>query len=284
MSYFETLNAANLLNPHPVSITSVPPHEVSNILNPHPVSVTSVPPHEVSNILNPHPVSITSVPPHEVSNILNPHPVSVTFIPAHDIVIKDDAGNRAQVDSAGYLEMIDIVHHKIHAGYYFGAGYIYTGVAAAASKYLVVSTGSDTLAHITFEVSTSGKAIFYLYENPTLSLTGTELSKTNFNRGSFNTSGTHIYHTPTVTSNGSLLGCKLIPGSSGGGARIGSSVSAREEFLLASGTNYLLCVENTSGVSIDIGFDVEWYEVVTNPAVMDGLDEVFDGADLVVDY
>ena len=110
-----TWNIDNLLNPHPVSLASVPnppnldvalsTRATGTILNPHPVSLsTLLNPHPVSlsTLLNPHPVSLDSIPnpsnldvalstratgtilnPHPVSlsTLLNPHPVSLASIP-----------------------------------------------------------------------------------------------------------------------------------------------------------------------------------------------------------
>lgn len=83
-------SVANLLNPHPVSLGSIPnpsnldvllsTRATGAILNPHPVSL--------STLLNPHPVSLASIPnptnldvalsTRATGALLNPHPVDVS--------------------------------------------------------------------------------------------------------------------------------------------------------------------------------------------------------------
>lgn len=117
-----TWNIDNLLNPHPVSLASIPnpsnldvalsTRATGTVLNPHPVSLAIIPnpsnldvalsTRATGTLLNPHPVSLSALlNPHPVSlsTLLNPHPVFAfsTSTPTDQKALVD-ADRHLQVD------------------------------------------------------------------------------------------------------------------------------------------------------------------------------------------
>lgn len=89
---------------------------------------------------------------------------------------------------------------------------------------------------------------------------GTVCTNRNHHRGSTETSGIIVTHTPGVTIGAAeILAYTIITGGSKNSAT-GGTLQQRDEWILASGKNYLLVLTNASGGAADLSCSVSWYE------------------------
>lgn len=150
------------------------------------------------------------------------------------------------------------LHHKIHQGNCFAVSQLTDDVADDANLDFLLVVGAKE-AHITFEGSSEGLAWNFLYESPTITANGTEVTPRNRNRESSVTSTVTVYSGPSVSAVGTLLFTGLFPGGVGN-KTVGGSSSERNEWILASNTTYLGRITNKAGDTKDISFTATFYE------------------------
>lgn len=169
------------------------------------------------------------------------------------VVLMDRANNYIANDH-GSLVTVTYLHDVMHRGCLFE---ITNGVTLATTSdtfVYLIQTGSIPI-HFLFSVSASGEANFMIYEGTTFSAAGTAVTPINLNRTSANTLTLTTTHTPTVTTDGTLLATHHI----GTGRITGGSVASASEFVLATNEDYLLRV-TTEGNSNDIDMEFLLYE------------------------
>lgn len=165
-------------------------------------------------------------------------------------------------EATGGAVVMDVVHHEVHEGEMWHGERTVSGVADAASANLLLHVGGAVDAHAVFEVLASGQVTVSLYESPTINTLGTEVAIYNMNRNITETAHSQLYHTPSITTTGSvaLVNGRLLPGGTSPTTRVGGGIRQNTEWILAPGQYYLLRVTNTSGSSATINTVVEWYE------------------------
>jgi len=163
--------------------------------------------------------------------------------------------------TVGGIVVTEHTHHEVHEGEAFNASYLVphgSEVANDAAQDFLFVTGTKT-AHAFINIAVGGDCDALLYEGTTASANGTGLAELNLNRTSTNTATATAFHTPTVTTEGTLLQQKFLPGGVGPLAP-GSSHSAGAEWILKASTKYLVRVTNRSGGAIQLSIMAEWYE------------------------
>ena len=165
-------------------------------------------------------------------------------------------------ESTGAAIVIDTIHHEVHEGEMWHAERTALAVADGASVDLLMHVGGAIENHTVFEVLASGQVTVSLWESPTFGALGTAMTPYNMRRSITETSRSQIYHTPTITSTGSvaLVDGRLLPGGTSPTTRVGGGIRQGVEWILAPGTYYLLRVRNNSGAAATINTIVEWYE------------------------
>lgn len=165
-------------------------------------------------------------------------------------------------EASDALVTIENAMQEIHGGEMFSAEYT-ASVMNNNRIDLQITTGETKNAYITIKVAAGGQCVVYLYENPTTS-SGSSIVIRNMNRASQNASACSIVHSPSVSSIGAvaLINGRLIPGGTTAQTRIGSSAQIGTEWVLATGTKYLLRAINVSGGTIMINAVVEFYEEI----------------------
>lgn len=181
----------------------------------------------------------------------------------------DDGAYAAQVvalapydEVTGAALTIDTSHHEVHEGEMWHAERTVSGVADAGAVNLLLNVGSAVDAHVVFEVLASGQVTVSLWESPTINTLGTEVTIYNMDRNVTTTAHSQLYHTPSITSTGSvaLVNGRLLPGGNSPQTRVGGGIRQNTEWILAPSRNYLLRVTNNSGSAATINTVVEWYE------------------------
>ena len=161
--------------------------------------------------------------------------------------------------STNSIQVIDYAHHEIHAGSHFKAGFQDTSMATNDTITLLFVTPNTTKwAHWVLVGQATGSAIIQIYEDTTTSNDGTAVTRWNRNRNSLTDSTTLVYHTPTVTADGTKIVEKWI-GSEGFKEDTGGEARGDSEFILKQNTKYLIRLTAVSnGIKGAIGGD--WYE------------------------
>lgn len=171
----------------------------------------------------------------------------------------------SQAEKFGFIAPIQSHgHFHNHQGLAFQATFIASGTAAAAGADYLMILDDDKDAHTTFGALCGADAIFEIYEEPTISATGTAYTPRNLNRtfaAEGNERGVHLtFAGPTVTDPGYLLSRIFVPG---GSTQHAAGGKARPDFenIFRRGRSYLFRLWNWSDQNAEVvALDLEWYE------------------------
>lgn len=164
----------------------------------------------------------------------------------------------AAVDSADQALVVQsAVHSKIHHGGMFSACHLAAAVADNGDVEIHMKVTNPM--HLREIIGTEGTVHVFLFEGPTVSEDGTEITCYDRNRVSANPPTTEVFHTPTTSADGTELASMVLPGGSKNQAT-GSLSTGREEWILDAGS-YMLRLTNKSGGAADIAVQLDFYEV-----------------------
>lgn len=185
-------------------------------------------------------------------NSNNPNPTMITGID----YVSGQSGIDASTES---LEIIDYAHHEIHSGNHYKAGFMDVAMSSNDTvELLFVTPNTAQWAHWTLVGQSTGAVKIEVFEGTIASVNGTVVTSFNRNRNSSNTSSSIVYHTPTVTNDGTKMVTKYL-GSEGFKEDTGGEGRGDSEFLLKQNTKYLVRLTALStGIVGAIGGD--WYE------------------------
>jgi hypothetical protein len=176
----------------------------------------------------------------------------------------DEYGTQSQMSCdnlfTGAAIAISPEHHEIHCGDSYVLTRI-TDLTNGASDNLIIVVPNETgsgqtqkLYHLVPIGGSESEAIWYLYEGVTTTSLGTSIPFYNRERNSANVTGLTAYHSPTITSDGTLLMTKH----QGSGRGVGSDART-EEFVLKNNTAYLLRVTNQTANNNYISWELNHY-------------------------
>lgn len=179
--------------------------------------------------------------------------------------LEDGSGYDANIDGATHvLATIGYEHHQVHEGDAFYAQHNASGVADGGYVGVLFTTANTTSwGHAIFGMNSSSKATFELYENPTVTSTGTTVTAYNRDRNDGSNAVVSVSHTPTVSNNGTLIRMRYI--GTGGLANLAGAGDDRgqSEFILEQNEQYY--VKGVSeAASNNICVYCTWYEHTNN--------------------
>ncbi len=152
------------------------------------------------------------------------------------------------------------VHEQVHRGNSYVLSHIFPGLASGSAAAWLLFQGI-THTHLVFDVRSGGDAEIYLFENPTVSASGTAVVPVNLNRPLAFGSALVAYHSPTVTVSGGALYEALLPGASGIDLPPGTLARQGNEWILnITGSVYLLLAVNATNGLEAMSFNIEFYE------------------------
>ena len=158
------------------------------------------------------------------------------------------------------INVIDVLHAKIHNGQVFAFSHLFVSVANNANADILIITGNKDV-HATMKISGGGNSHAYLYEGTTVSASGSVLDINNKNRHHAQVEEFRAFHTPTGVTVGDQLSVEFFPGGTGGGGlKVGSTSEERDEWEFSPNTYYLIRVANKSGGAVDISISGTVYE------------------------
>jgi len=139
----------------------------------------------------------------------------------------------------------------------FYASHRFESVATDDTVLVLLKTGTMA-SHGFITVGTSGKCFLDLFENPTITDDGTPVNSFSLNRETPSSPVTEVFHTPTTTSEGTLLEYGMV-GTAGkftlaGGDQLGS------HWWFKPNEEYLIKVINKSEETADFIVDYNWHE------------------------
>lgn len=155
------------------------------------------------------------------------------------------------------IKTMDYAHAELHAGDHYVVRTYISITKNTSYDFLLISPNTLKWSHIIREYdSLSSSIVASLYENTTTSANGTSVTTYNRNRNSTNTSSLLIYHTPTVTTTGTLISSVIV----GSGKGAGGSNREISEIILKQNTKYLIRIteQNIADTYVNVLFD--WYE------------------------
>jgi hypothetical protein len=161
----------------------------------------------------------------------------------------------------GHQVTIDVAHARIHQGERFAFTTYTASVANNGTSDILIITGASVSVHLAVEASASGLCHVALYEHATAATTNALGWTVNRNRVSTTTCQSRAYSAATITSVGSVLFQKLLPGGGTPGNATGGHAESFAEFVLARNRNYLVRLTNISGGAASADVSAHFYEV-----------------------
>jgi hypothetical protein len=152
---------------------------------------------------------------------------------------------------------IEYEHHEIHGGSMFRAGENASLENNGTRSILIVTPDTTKWAHLQYSLSSTLEVEFEFYEDGNIT-GGTAVTTYNRNRNSSTVSGVLVYHTPTITTTGTLLAQRR----EGAGKSAGTQTLGVAEWILKQNAKYLFRVTSRAGAGTTnyINWWIVWYE------------------------
>jgi len=172
-----------------------------------------------------------------------------------------DGTNLLEIDSiSDALPTIETDHKRIHDGQGYKCTAKFTAIASDADLNILLVNPVANFSHLRLYrfTATGGPLDTFLFSGTTVSANGTSIISHNLNENSDNTADLDIYHTPTITTDGTEIEYDLLPTD---GNKAGTQTTAVPlEHIFKPDTNYLLRMTNNDAQAVDVGLLLFWYE------------------------
>ena len=173
------------------------------------------------------------------------------------MMVVDSDGNIITIDRATRaVATIEWEHYQIHAGNTFTVLEVTDLGNGAVRDILGVTPDTTEWAHLVWEIEHELETSIQFYQDTTYSDNGTAISSINRNGNSTNIATTLVYHSPTITNVGTLIGTIQ----QGSGKKAGGSDRLANEFILKQNTAYLIRITNLTANNNLIFMKLNWYE------------------------
>ena len=173
----------------------------------------------------------------------------VQIVNSNSDIITIDEATRA-------IATIEYEHYQIHEGNTFTILEVNDLGNGVVRDILVVSPNTTEWAHLVWEIEHELETLIQFYQDTTYTDNGTEITSFNRNGNSTHTATTLVYHTPTITNVGTLIGTIQ----QGSGKKAGGSDRLSNEFILQQNTAYLIRITNLTVNNNLIFMKLNWYE------------------------
>lgn len=166
------------------------------------------------------------------------------------------------------LTTIDLGHRLNHDGFTYSSTHKHIGILDGATEDILLQVPAGSFPHLAqMGITVGGGDIDIVgYEGCTYSAAGTAIAAVNTNRSKAaeHTALMVVTADPTITDTGTEMHVGWVPPAPVG---VGQAVSgtadvqAGEEWILNESTDYLWRMTNNSGATIDLSFDLVWFEI-----------------------
>lgn len=167
----------------------------------------------------------------------------------------DTITNATDVSKA--IIVIELEHSKIHQGKGWEVSIEAGSIGAGASFNVLykINEGRPHLRNYSVAVS-DGPVTVRLFEEPTVTANGTEVTPRNRNRAESDINGVQVFTGPTLTADGTRLETTFLPAL---GNKVGGNVNSAYEEWILNDEYYLLRITNGSNSSITAVINAFWY-------------------------
>ena len=157
--------------------------------------------------------------------------------------------------TSGALHVMDNTIIKIMDGKSFHLDDVNVVPNTNSRTLLLTTPNTTTRIYLSFAVNTNVLLEYFLYENPTISNVGTDLTSYNKDRNSSATATLDVNYTPTVSSAGTVLSHGYIVTNNNNIER-----SDTRMWKLKANEEYLVRATNNSGGNANVTILLDWYE------------------------
>jgi hypothetical protein len=174
------------------------------------------------------------------------------------IKIKDRKNDAVAIVDPVSASLVNInwEHKEIHDGHSFFCRNFNDIPNGGDYEILIVTPNASETTHLIYEFFNESEIQYQIYEGTVTSDNGTAVDCFNRDRNSTNTPGTLVFHTPTITNDGTELANTQV-----GTRTLGGESRTIEEIILKVNTKYLIRATNqTSGFTNLFNFLFTWYE------------------------
>lgn len=158
------------------------------------------------------------------------------------------------------ISVVDDRTRKSRQGEIYHFSRLYDGIPAGEHADVLLVTGEKRVT-VSFATAVAAESIFRLYEGTVTTDDGTALSKVNRNRNVTTTFTSNVFHTPTVSSQGTRLSYSYFPAGRSN-RKVGASGEEIGVWLLKPNTKYLIRITNVSGGDERVGISGDVFEDV----------------------
>jgi len=174
------------------------------------------------------------------------------------IITSTNATTYVKIDPLGYLVTLPPEHYKVHDEKFFICSDYDDNVdIATPKKWLMTTPNSTTRFHVKINVECDTGSLLELYENPTVSTTGTVLTAYNADRNSTSTTTMIFYKDATTSASGTRLQVARV--GAGRDRRLGGVARERAEWILKQDEDYMIVVTVDSD-NAEATVNIEGYE------------------------
>ena len=183
-------------------------------------------------------------------NLGSPHAM---VTPWAELVV---VGSRSIDELTNSTTTIDHTHHEIHEGDSYHISNQQNIANAGSFNYLIVTPNTTTFTHLFINLVSQAEAQETFFEGVAVTDSGTALSSYNRKRASTNAAGVKVFLTPTLVSSGAILQIR----NWGTGKNIGDIMRSENEWILNSGTTYMINAKNNTTSDNLTTTWLNWYE------------------------
>jgi hypothetical protein len=154
------------------------------------------------------------------------------------------------------LNCIDNAHHEIHDGSAFVVNTVVDLAGNSSQTNIFVSGLSNKESNMIWRFISEAEADFKLYEDVTVSSSGTPVTIWNRNRASLTTSNSLVFSSAEISDTGT----NLIVHHHWGSGKDGGELREISEWVLKSGTVYSTVLTNEVATANQVTFILDWYD------------------------
>jgi hypothetical protein len=159
-------------------------------------------------------------------------------------------------ETSGALLTLDNSIHQLLEGKAFHLSDANVVGNTNSRTLLLTTPNTSTRIHLGVKIATNVLVQYFIYENPTVSNVGTDMTSYNKDRHSAVAATLDVNHTPTVSSVGTVLTNGYLVSNNVNSERIEDRL-----WVLKQNEEYLVRVTNNSGGNAYITILLDWYEV-----------------------
>jgi hypothetical protein len=173
-------------------------------------------------------------------------------------------GGQVPAKPARSIGMVTDAHTKVHLGQIYRTGHLYESVAAGATSYFMVDVATTGFTadeiHATLTIVSSVPVVLNIYRAPITTSSGTVVPSYNLNQNIADSATAIMYHTPTITSNGTKISPTILIPATANSFISDKAFKDGAEYVGADSL-YLITVRNVSAqTAADIGIYADFYE------------------------